>query len=100
LLYAPLTVFFRDTTALLPYLTQIWLYATPVLYRTVEIPPSALPFLRLNPLYPFYAALEQVFAGDMPSPVYLVWGAAWSVVTFAVGTVFFLVRERDFATRF
>jgi teichoic acid transport system permease protein len=100
LMYAPLTVFFRDTTALLPYLTQIWTYMTPVLYTVGEIPPNLAPILKLNPLYPFWAALEQVFAGQMPSPVYLVWAAAWTVVFFVVGGVLFLLRERDFAIRF
>lgn len=100
LLYAPLTVFFRDTTALLPYLTQVWTYVTPVLYMVSEIPPNLLPYLRLNPLFPFWAALEQVFLGEFPSPGYLLAGAAWSTAFFLTGAVVFLLRERDFAIRF
>jgi teichoic acid transport system permease protein len=100
LLYAPLTVFFRDTSALLPYLTQIWTYVTPVLYTVQEIPPNLLPFLRLNPLFPFWAALEQIFDGQMPSPGYLLWASAWAVAFLVGGSILFLVREREFAIRF
>jgi teichoic acid transport system permease protein len=100
LLFAPLTVFFRDVNAILPYITQIWLYATPVLYSVSEIPPNLLPLLRLNPLYPFYGALGQVFNAQWPSPVYLLAATAWALVSFFVGAVVFLVRERDFAIRF
>jgi teichoic acid transport system permease protein len=100
LLYAPLTVFFRDTTALLPYLTQIWTYTTPILYLVSEIPPNLLWLLRLNPLFPFFAALEQVFAGQMPSPVYMLAQTAWATAFFVGGVILFLLREREFAIRF
>jgi teichoic acid transport system permease protein len=100
LFYAPLTVFFRDTTSLLPYLTQIWTYVTPVLYTVQEIPPNLLVYLRWNPLYPFWAALEQIFAGRMPSFGYLLAASAWSVVFFVGGSILFLLREREFAIRF
>ena len=101
LLYAPLTVFFRDTSALLPYLTQIWTYVTPVLYSVQEIPPNLLPYLRLNPLFPFWAALEQIFGGQWPSPGYLLWAARLGRSSFLVGgSILFLVREREFAIRF
>jgi teichoic acid transport system permease protein len=100
LVYAPLAVFFRDTTALLPYISQVWTYTTPVLYTVAEIPPNLLPILRLNPLYPFWAALEQVFGGQMPSGVYLLAAFGWTLVFFVGGGILFLIRERDFATRF
>jgi ABC-type polysaccharide/polyol phosphate export permease len=100
LLYAPLTVFFRDTSALLPYLTQIWTYMTPVLYTVQEIPPNLLVYLRWNPLYPFWAALEQIFGGQMPSPGYLLAAGAWGTLFFVGGGILFLLREGEFAIRF
>jgi teichoic acid transport system permease protein len=100
LVYAPLTVFFRDTSALLPYLTQIWTYLTPVLYTVQEIPPRLLVYLQWNPLYPFWVAFEQIYAGRMPDPVYVLWASAWAAVFFVIGSIVFLLRERDFAVRF
>ena len=58
-------VFFRDTGGFLPYVTKIWLYVTPVLYFVREIPPKLLVYLRWNPLYPSFAALEQIFDGAL-----------------------------------
>jgi hypothetical protein len=65
-----------------------------------EIPPNLLPILRLNPLFPFYAALEQVFAGEFPSPVYMIAQTGWAFAFFVGGVVLFLIREREFAIRF
>lgn len=100
LLYAPLTVFFRDTTSLLPYLTQIWTYTTPILYTVQEIPPNLLVFLRFNPLYSFWAALEPIMVGRSPAPVHVFFAAMWAVLFLVGGTILFLVREREFAIRF
>lgn len=99
MLFAPLMVFFRDTSGFLPYITRIWLYVTPALYFVREIPPKLLVFLRWNPLYPSYAALEQIFNGHFPSAAYLLGGLAWAVGFFLLGSVVFLARERDFAVR-
>jgi teichoic acid transport system permease protein len=92
-------VFFRDTGGFLPYITRIWLYVTPVLYFVHEIPPKLLVYLRWNPLYPSYGALEQIFRARFPSPVYLFAAGAWALGFFLVGSIVFLARERDFAVR-
>jgi ABC-type polysaccharide/polyol phosphate export permease len=97
LLFAPLTVFFRDTAGFIPYLMQIWLYTTPVLYLVAEIPANIKAFLTYNPLFPFYAVLEQIFNGHWPAVNYLLAAAAWSFGVFIFGSIVFLVRERDFA---
>jgi teichoic acid transport system permease protein len=99
LLFAPLMVFFRDTGGFLPYITRIWLYVTPALYFIREITPKLLVYLRWNPLFPTYAALEQIFAAKMPSQGYLLASLAWAVGFFLLGSVVFLARERDFAVR-
>jgi ABC-type polysaccharide/polyol phosphate export permease len=99
LLFAPLMVFFRDTSGFLPYITRIWLYITPALYFISEIPPKLLVFLRWNPLYPSFAALEQIFDGRFPSNGYLLGTLAWAVGFFLLGALVFLARERDFAVR-
>jgi teichoic acid transport system permease protein len=98
LFFAPQTVFYRDAAELLPYMTRIWLFATPVLYRVSEIPPN-LDILKLNPLYPFFAAYEQIFDGRWPSLVYVVATGAWAVVTIVAGGWLFLRREREVAVR-
>jgi teichoic acid transport system permease protein len=99
LLFSPLMVFFRDTGGFLPYVNRIWLYVTPALYTVATIPKNLLVYLRWNPLYPSFAALEQIFAAHRPSKVYLLAAAAWAVGFFLFGAIVFLARERDFAVR-
>jgi ABC-type polysaccharide/polyol phosphate export permease len=99
LLFAPAMVFFRDTSGFLPYITRVFLYITPALYFVREIPPKLLVYLRWNPLYPSYAALEQIFAAHFPSAGYLLAAFAWALGFFLVGAIVFLARERDFAVR-
>ncbi|MDQ1448323.1 MAG: teichoic acid transport system permease protein [Actinomycetota bacterium] len=99
MLFAPLMVFFRDTSGFLPYINRIWLYITPALFLISEIPPKLLAYLRWNPLFPSFAALEQIFNAQFPSAAYLFAGLAWAVGFFLVGAIVFLAREREFAVR-
>ena len=99
LFFAPLLVFFRDTGGFLPYTTRIWLFTTPVLYTASEIPENIRWLLIWNPLYPFFAAYEQVFQDQAVSVGYLSAAAAWTVGILLLGAFVFLVRERDFAVR-
>jgi ABC-type polysaccharide/polyol phosphate export permease len=99
MLFAPLMVFFRDTSGFLPYINRIWLYITPVLFFISEIPPKLLVYLRWNPLYPTFAALEQIFSAHFPSQGYLLGSLAWAFGFFFAGAIVFLAREREFAVR-
>lgn len=99
LFFAPLTVFYRDTGTLLPYTVRIWMYVTPVMYAVSEIPSAIQPLLILNPLYPYFYMFEAILRAEWPSIGYFVWGAAWALFTIVIGTVTFLRKERDYATR-
>ena len=99
MLLAPAMVFYRDTGGFLPYVTRLWLYVTPALYTIAEIPPALKAYLRWNPLYPLFGALEQVFSGRYPSMGYILGASAWAVALFFIGALVFLARERDFAVR-
>lgn len=99
LLFAPLMVFFRDVRGLLPYITRVWLYTSPALYSIAELPPRYASWLRWNPLYPFFAAYEQVFVGRLPGVGYIVAAGMWATLFVVVGALVFLSKERDFAVR-
>jgi teichoic acid transport system permease protein len=96
---AALTVYFRDTTNFLTYLTRLWLFVTPVIYTVDEIPPNLRRVLAFNPLYPYYAALDDALSAQCPAYRYLAWAAAWTVGALVVGLSVFLAKERHFAVR-
>lgn len=96
---AAIMVFFRDFGNVVTLISRLWLWMSPILYTTEEIPPNLKPYFVLNPLYPFLAALEQIWQGRRPSMGYVLWGGGWALFSLLVGSVIFLIRERDFAFR-
>lgn len=100
MLVAAVQVYFRDLTSFLRYMLRIWLYASPVLWVTAQVPEQYQPFLYINPLYPPLTALSQsVDLGRMPDAHLLLLTLAWSVGALVVGALFFISREREFAVR-
>jgi lipopolysaccharide transport system permease protein len=47
---AALNVRYRDIRYAVPFLTQVWMYATPVAYASSLVPPNLRPFYALNPM--------------------------------------------------
>ena len=98
-LFAPLTVFFRDTEQFLGYIQRIWFFTTPILFTVDEL--SSMPswiqtLLSWNPLFPFFAMLEQIWDAQVPSAGYLLAATAWAAATAVAGVFAFLIREREF----
>ena len=58
-----LTIKYRDFQHLLGFLTQLWMYATPIIYPSEVIPNSWRPFLYLNPLAPIVELFRYSFFG-------------------------------------
>ena len=97
---AALQVYFRDLKSFLPYVLRIWLYASPVLYYAETVPDRYKPLLAINPIGALLTAWSDVLnAGVAPSAADMVLGAAWGIVLFVGGALFFMSRERDFAVR-
>jgi teichoic acid transport system permease protein len=99
-LMATLQVYFRDTVSFLPYFLRIWLYLSPVLLTVEEIRAKFHGLQVINPLYSVLGAWTTVVdENTAPSFSLLAQGVAWAVVTFLVGSIVFMSRERDFAVR-
>jgi ABC-type polysaccharide/polyol phosphate export permease len=97
---AALQVYFRDLTNILPYFLRIWLYVSPVLYYTDEVPDRFKAILIANPLYPLLGSMsDAVNQGQTPSAALLAGGCAWAIGALVVGALFFISREREFAVR-
>jgi teichoic acid transport system permease protein len=99
-LLATLQVFFRDTTGLLPFVSRMWLYISPVLYYAEDVPAKLRMVEPLNPLYSLLGAWgDTAVRGTMPG--WETWALAsfWAVVALLLGCWAFMSKESDFAVR-
>lgn len=96
LLLAALNVRYRDVQAIIPFLTMIWLFATPIAYAPSLVPTDWRWIYELNPMVGLVAGMRWMIAGgDMPTSL-----LTSAVVIFAlavVGIAYFRRAERDFA---
>jgi ABC-type polysaccharide/polyol phosphate export permease len=97
LLFAALTVYMRDVTQLLGYLTRVLFFITPILYPIALLPDGIRTAMAFNPLFPVFAAYQEVVGGGMPTVGQLVGALIWAVVFLVVGAGLFLSHERAFA---
>jgi lipopolysaccharide transport system permease protein len=56
-------VFFRDVGPLSGLALQLWFWATPIVYPASILPPWALSWMELNPMYHLTKAYQTVFLG-------------------------------------
>lgn len=92
-----LNVEYRDVRYVLPFLTQLWFFATPVVYPTTQVPERMWPLYALNPMVGIIAGFRWSLTGvgDPPSALLFV-SATISLVVFLSGIVWFRQRERTF----
>ena len=96
LLLAALNVRYRDIQAILPFLTQIWLFATPIAYAVTLVPANWRWLYDLNPMVGLVEGFRwAIVGGAFPQSLWT--SAAVIAVLAAVGMVYFRRAERDFA---
>jgi lipopolysaccharide transport system permease protein len=93
-----LNVYFRDVGQLIPFLVQVWLYASPVVYPASLVPAHLQWLYALNPMTGVIEGFRWALLahGDPPGFLVLV-SATVSVVFFVTGVFFFKRMERSFA---
>lgn len=100
MLFATLQVYFRDIVSLLPYISRIWLYISPVLYYADQIPAAFAKIMPFNPLYGLMGIwTDSLVRGQVPPINFWINAVAWSISLFLIGTYVFLLKEREFAVR-
>ena len=93
-----LNVQYRDVQQMVPFLIQVWMYATPIVYPITTIPEGILRYLySLNPMVGVVQGFRwALFGGSAPDMTLLVSTAA--VLILLVGGLFYFKRmERTFA---
>ncbi|MBM3129920.1 MAG: ABC transporter permease [Chloroflexi bacterium] len=93
-----LGVQYRDVNQLLPFLVQVWMYATPVVYPATLFPERWRPLLGLNPMAGVVEGFRWALtgSGDAPGPMLLI-SIAVVLVLLVSGLIFFRNTERTFA---
>jgi lipopolysaccharide transport system permease protein len=94
---AAASVSYRDIHHLTPFLIQIWMFLTPVIYPTSLVPERWRWLLYLNPMTGLIDGFRSAFLGKPFDLAALATSAAVSVVLFVVGIAYFERVERRFA---
>jgi len=93
---AALNVKYRDVRFVVPFLLQLWLFASPVVYIPYSLDGTWLTLYFLNPLAGAVEGFRwAVVGGTLPWQVAL--SAATSVLALILGLVYFRRSERQFA---
>jgi lipopolysaccharide transport system permease protein len=93
-----LAVRYRDIQYILPLLTQLLMYASPVGYSAAAVPRFIKPFYELNPLVAPIELIRLSLTGfGQVSAQALAYSAATTLATLLVGLIVFRITERKFA---
>lgn len=94
---AAINVKYRDVRYALPFILQLWLFATPVAYASSVVPEEWLPVYRLNPLVGVVEGFRWATLPGAPFPISVVAAAVTSVLVLAIGLGYFRRVERTFS---
>ena len=94
---AALNVFYRDVDPLLKLVTQVWFYASPILYPLSFVPEKWHWVYFLNPMSGIIAAYRDVLIYNRLPGDYLIPAAIVSLIIFVSGYWFFKRVEFQFA---
>jgi lipopolysaccharide transport system permease protein len=91
-------VFYRDIRLLLPFLLQIWMYVTPIIYPLSSVPARFRLWFLINPMTGLIDSYRRVvIEGKGPDFGLLGITAAVSIVVLVAGYAWFKRVEMDFA---
>jgi teichoic acid transport system permease protein len=101
--FATLQVYFRDTSSFLPYFVRIWMYLSPVLWlpeNVANFSKTVLTIIQINPMYAMLGGYAETIQEEkVPDIGTFISSGLWAVAVAAIGFLFFVSRERDFAVR-
>ncbi|MDT7947021.1 MAG: ABC transporter permease [Thermoflexus sp.] len=95
-----LDVEYRDVRYTLPFLTQLWFFATPVVYPSTIVPPSWRALYGLNPMVGVIEGFRWALLGSAPpDPRMLLVSSLLASLLFISGLIYFRRMERTLADR-
>jgi lipopolysaccharide transport system permease protein len=97
-LLAALTVTYRDFRYVVPFMVQLWMFATPAVYLQVDaVGPRGKLLLPLNPAHGLIVNFRAAALGGESDPYALGVSVAVSLVLLVIGCLYFRRVERGFA---
>lgn len=93
-----MNVFYRDIGYIIPFLTQIWFYLSPIVYSTSTVPEKWQPIYALNPMVGVIDGFRWALLGQEPAPgPLLIISSITAVIMLVSGVIYFRRVERTFA---
>jgi lipopolysaccharide transport system permease protein len=98
MILAALNAKYRDIRYTIPFLVQLWMFASPIVYPTSIVPERYRMVYALNPMVGVIEGFRSALLGSgaFPTGVLLV-SAAISTALFIIGALYFRQTERFFA---
>jgi lipopolysaccharide transport system permease protein len=93
-----LTVRYRDVPMVVPFVIQLWMYLTPVVYPVTLVPDSWRRLIALNPMTAVVEGFRwSLIGGAPPTTATILASVGVGLVMAVTGLFFFLARQRRFA---
>jgi len=93
-----LNVEFRDVRHVVPFLTQLWMFATPIAYPSSLLPEKWRALYALNPMVGVVEGFRWALLGTSTRPGPMIFVSALAATALLVSGAFFFRRmERTFA---
>jgi lipopolysaccharide transport system permease protein len=97
LISSAITAKYKDLIHALTLLTQLWLYATPVIYPLSQVPQKWLWLIEMNPMASIVEAYKKTLLGEGTVNLgALAYSITVTLLLFFVGLMFFHKAERTF----
>lgn len=95
---AALNAKYRDIKYTIPFVAQLWMFASPVVYSTNMIPQKYRLIYPLNPMVGVIEGFRSILLGTVAFPTQIVLiSASISLILFIMGILYFKQTERSFA---
>jgi homopolymeric O-antigen transport system permease protein len=93
--FSALNVKYRDVQYAVPFLAQIWLFATPVAYPSSIFPEPWQTILGLNPMAGVVEGFRWALLGTSPAPGPIVLASCGAALLFAGSGLYYFRRSED-----
>lgn len=95
---AALNAQYRDIKYTVPFMIQLWMFLSPVVYPASMVPEKFRPWYTLNPMAGVVEGFRSILLGTTPFPVRMVIvSTIVAIVLFVSGAMYFRRMERTFA---